>query len=125
MHSCQAIALGFGIVIFLITVFLSSRRMIRIPLTLILLIIAAGMSWIIGHQHPVGIQATFQEMPVVPPQEEEAVQKEILQALNHTNSALTQEKELLQKIADGIQTLIQQNQETRSKESDLSPRNNP
>ncbi len=108
MQSYQAIALGVAIIIFLITVFLSARRLIGLVFTIILLIIATATSLFISYQHPV----TEHENPATsaPKATEEGTdfKAQILQAINNVNVELNQEKESLKKVSDGVQTLITQ-----------------
>lgn len=108
MQSYQAIALGVAIVIFLITVFLSARRVIGLIFTIILLIIAMTTSLIISRQHPVTHQVPLTETPLITHPEGTDFKEQILQAINHINTELNQEKESLKKVSDGMQTLILQ-----------------
>lgn len=108
LQSYQCIALGVAIVIFLITVFLSARRMIGWVFTIILLIITVVTSLVISHQHPVPSQTKSLETSLQPIEEGTDFKEHILQAINHIHIELNQEKESLKKVSEGMQVLILQ-----------------
>lgn len=108
MQSYQAIALGVAIVIFLITVVLSARRVIGLIFTIILLMVAIGTSLFISHQHPPTHQVQLIETSLTADEDSADFKEQILQAINRIQIELNQEKESLMKVSDGMQTLMLQ-----------------
>jgi disulfide bond formation protein DsbB len=115
LQSYQSIALGVAVVIFLITVFLSARRIIGLIFTIILLTIAVITSLIISRQHPLPSQIHSVEASLMPMEEGTDFKEHILQAINHIHIELNQEKESLKKVSDGIQVLILQMETQKQK----------
>lgn len=106
MQSTQGIALSVAVVIFILTAFLAGIRIVGFIFALVMMVIAAVASIVIS---PTSLfEKKNEDMPLQQLEHSADFKTQILHAIDEINAELTQDKESIKKISDGMQLLISQ-----------------
>jgi len=106
-QSSQGIALGIAIIIFLIAAFLAIWRIVGFIFTLVLLVLAVVISFIIVSPHYFS-NKTGEDKPLLKTEESADFKAQILHAIDEINAELSQEKESIKKVTDSVHLLVSQ-----------------